>query len=38
LEKTVFTLNRYKMQFIQSQIKFLGHSLSAEGIEILPED
>lgn len=37
LEKAGFTLNRDKVELAQSEIKFLGHSLSSEGIKILPE-
>jgi hypothetical protein len=37
LEKAGFTLNRDKVHLAQSEIKFLGHSLSADGIKILPE-
>ncbi|PNF27381.1 hypothetical protein B7P43_G17494, partial [Cryptotermes secundus] len=37
LEKAGFTLNRDKMQLAKSKIKFLGHSLSADGVEILSE-
>jgi hypothetical protein len=37
LEKAGFTLNRDKVHLAQSEIKFLGHSLSADGIQILPE-
>jgi hypothetical protein len=37
LEKAGFTLNREKVHLDQSEIKFLGHSLSAEGVKILPE-
>jgi hypothetical protein len=37
LQKAGFTLNREKVHFAQSEIKFLGHSLSGDGIKILPE-
>jgi hypothetical protein len=37
LEKAGFTLNREKVHLAQTEIKFLGHLLSAEGIKILPE-
>jgi hypothetical protein len=37
LETAGFTLNRDKVALAQAEIKFLGHSLSAEGIKILPE-
>jgi hypothetical protein len=37
LEKAGFTLNRDKVHLAQSEIKFLGHSLSADGVKILPE-
>jgi hypothetical protein len=37
LEKAGFTLNRDKVHLAQSEVKFLGHSLSADGINILPE-
>jgi hypothetical protein len=37
VEKTGFTLNRDKVHLAQSEIKFLGHSLSADGIKILLE-
>jgi hypothetical protein len=37
LEEAGFTLNRDKVHLAQSEIKFLGHSLSADGIKILPE-
>jgi hypothetical protein len=37
LVKAGFTLNRQKVHLAQSEIKFLGHSLSAEGVKILPE-
>jgi hypothetical protein len=36
-EKAGFTLNRDKVHLAQSEIKFLGHSLSEKGIQILPE-
>jgi hypothetical protein len=37
LQKAGFTLNREKVHLAQSEIKFLGHSLSGGGIRILPE-
>jgi hypothetical protein len=37
LQKAGFTLNREKVHFAQSEIKFLGHSLSGDRIKILPE-
>jgi hypothetical protein len=37
LEKAEFTLNREKVRLAQSEIKFLGHTLSENGIQILPE-
>jgi hypothetical protein len=37
LLKAGFTLNRDKIRLAQPEIKFLGHSVSAKGIEILPE-
>jgi hypothetical protein len=37
LEKAGFALNRDKVHLAQSEIKFLGHSLSEKGIQILPE-
>jgi hypothetical protein len=37
LEKAGFTLNCDKVHLAQSEIKFSGHSLSADGIKILPE-
>lgn len=37
LEKAGFTLNRDKMQLMKPKIKFLGHSLSEAGVEVLPE-
>jgi hypothetical protein len=37
LEKAGFTLNRDEVHLAQSEIKFLGHSLSVNGITILPE-
>jgi hypothetical protein len=37
LEKAGFTLNRDKIHLAQREISFLGHSLSAEGIRVLPE-
>jgi hypothetical protein len=36
-EKASFTLNRDKVHLAQSEIKFLVHSLSEKGIQILPE-
>jgi hypothetical protein len=37
LEKAGFTLNRDKLHLAQREISFLGHSLSAKGIKVLPE-
>jgi hypothetical protein len=37
LETAGFTLNRNKVALAQGEISFLGHSLSAEGIKILPD-
>jgi hypothetical protein len=37
LEKVGFTLNREKVHLAQSEITFLGHFLSADGVKILPE-
>jgi hypothetical protein len=37
LEKAGFTLNRNKVHLAQSEIKFLGHSLSDQGVKVLPE-
>ncbi|PNF23233.1 hypothetical protein B7P43_G18987, partial [Cryptotermes secundus] len=37
LEKAGFTLNWDKMQLMKSKIKFLGHSLSEAGVDVLPE-
>jgi hypothetical protein len=37
LEKAGFTLNRNKVHLAQSEIKFSGHSLSAQGVKVLPE-
>jgi hypothetical protein len=36
LEYAGFTLNRDKVHLAQSETKFLGHSLSADGIKIMP--
>jgi hypothetical protein len=37
LEKAGFTLNRDKLHLAQQEISFLGHSVSAQGIRVLPE-
>jgi hypothetical protein len=37
LEEAGFTLNRSKVYLAQSEIKFLGHTLSAQGVKVLPE-
>jgi hypothetical protein len=37
LKKAGFTLNRDKVALARSEIKFLGHVLSADGVKILPE-
>jgi hypothetical protein len=37
LKKAGFTLNRNKVHLTQSKIQFLGHSLSAQGVKVLPE-
>jgi hypothetical protein len=37
LEKADLTLNRDKVHLAQSEIKFLGHSLSEKWIQILPD-
>jgi hypothetical protein len=37
LAKAGFTLNREKLHLAQPEISFLGHSVSAEGVKVLPE-
>jgi hypothetical protein len=37
LEKAGFTLNRDKLRLAQQEISFLGHSVSARGIQVMGE-
>jgi hypothetical protein len=37
LEKAGFTLNREKLRLAQEEIPFLGHLVSGQGIQVLPE-
>jgi hypothetical protein len=37
LEKAGFTLNRHKLYLAQREIYFLGHSVSSQGVKVLPE-
>jgi hypothetical protein len=37
LEKAGFTLNPEKLRLAQEEISFLGHTVSARGVKILPE-